>query len=369
MRIWKLNSTTGLWELVKPSQTRGKRQVSLDDILSIETDRWYNIDKIPDAPRCYFKGRIFDEMSGLEISSSSTATFRPKITAYTSIGQRLRLYAGYTTKPSTTCYEVRCPKVSKPGDNLAGFISMSSTEVISIGGINFPLVTYLTPRVFADYDAAVIQPKLSDVQYEIAPNNLDIFVNFVSDIAGPFYTDKDTCESSSATQPAFHFFKPELPSYEPVPDDAKICTARIAFKDSYNFYNYLSVLSFLPNVTGISVWEQNGSKFYYTNAAQMKLSNGKTQFVFICLKYRCSTDNEFTTVIIDIDIPVDRRPVFGCSGKNTEDGKGDIASIKGFFMGPEKVGAGPDFYETEINDCKRETNDSKFAYELFCYSK
>ncbi|XP_060593050.1 cartilage intermediate layer protein 2-like [Ruditapes philippinarum] len=392
MRVWKLNSFTGLWELVKPSQTRGKRQVSLDDILSIETDRWYNIDKIPGAPRCYFKGRIFDELSGIEITSSSTASFRPEITAYTSIGQRLRLYAGYTTEPSTTCYEVRCPIVSNPDDNLAGFINMSSTEVVTIGGINFPLITYLTPKELADYDAAVIQPKLSDVQYDIAPNELDIFVNFVSDIAGPFYRNKNICENSSISQPAFHFFKPELPTYEPVPDDTEICTARITFKDRYNFYNYISNVTNMPNVTGISVWGQDGTNFYYTDVAQMELyTDGNTTFVFICLKYRCSQENDLTTVYIDIEIPVVNvtynrtfpngtvvnytyeQQDFGCHGnhaKESEVNGGDgIATIEGSFTAPVNVGTGPDFYNTEFNDCKQETNSTSFAYELFCYSK
>jgi hypothetical protein len=98
-----------------------------------------------------------------------------------------------------------------------------------------------------------------------------------------------------------------------------------------------------------------------------------------------------TTVYIDIDIPIvnitynrtfpngtvttytDQRPEFGCSGKNTGDfsvnAGGDIASIEGSFIAPENVGTGPDFYDTEVNDCIQEKDDSNFAFEFFCYSK
>ncbi|XP_060568012.1 cartilage intermediate layer protein 1-like [Ruditapes philippinarum] len=378
MKVWKLNSFTGLWELVRPVEKRRKRQVSLEDIFRIESDRWYNIDKIPGAPRCYFKGRIFDEMSGTEITSSSTASFRPEITAYTTVKERLRLYFKYTTKPSTTCYEVRCPLVSDPDDNLAGFINMSSTEVVSIGGVNVPIVAYLTPKELVDYDTAVIQPKLFNVQYKIAPNDLDIFVNFVSDIDGPFYRNKNICESSSITQPALHFFKAELPSYYPVPDDAKICTARIAFRDGDDFYRYISSLDYLPNVTGISEWEQGGSKLYYTDVAQMELFKDRNAtVVFICLKYRCSQENELTTVFIsekEVFLLTDDNSFqeYRCYGKRANTTSklinigGRFSTIEGSFNAPVNVDTGPDFYNTEVNDCKKETDATLFAYELYC---
>ncbi|XP_045166676.1 cartilage intermediate layer protein 2-like [Mercenaria mercenaria] len=373
MKVWELNTRTGLWEPARVVQGRRKRQVTLDDIINIESDRWYNIDKIPGAPRCYFKGRIFSETSGDEIMSSATTSFRPEIAAYTSIGQRLRLYAGFTSEPNTTCYEVRCPVVSNPNSSLAGFINMSATEVILFGGINLPSKTYLTPREFIDYDA-VIKPKLSSVQYEIAPNNLDVFVNFVSDNAGPFYGNRNACESSSVTQPALHFLKPEPPNYEPAPDVDKICTARIAFKGGYFFYYALNLTN-LPNVTGISVWEQNGTKSYFIDDAQMEFStDGNETFIFICLKYRCSQENESTTVYLDIDISTVNVTYFGCYGDSAEgsefsgqEGGDNVTTIEGSFVAPF-VASGPDFYDSETNVCRQESDHETFAYVFYCYS-
>ncbi|XP_045166677.2 cartilage intermediate layer protein 2-like [Mercenaria mercenaria] len=394
MKVWELNTRTGLWEPARIVQGRRKRQVTLDDIINIESDRWYNIDKIPGAPRCYFKGRIFNETSGDEIMSSATTSFRPEITAYTSIGQRLRLYSGFTSEPSTTCYEVRCPVVNNPNNSLAGFINMSATEVISFGGINLPSKIYLTPREFVNYDA-VIKPRLSAVQYEIAPNDVDVFVNFVSNTAGPFYRNRNACESSSVTQPALHFLKPEPPNYEHAPDVDEICTARIAFKEEGYFFNYASNLTNLPNVTGISVWEQNGTKSYFIDDAQMEFStDGNETFIFICLKYRCSQENESTTVYLDIDIPTVNvtynrtypngsvvsftypRQEFGCYGDIAEGsefskqaGGDNVTTIEGSFIAPEDVASGPDFYDSETNDCTQESDHETFAYVFYCYSK
>lgn len=388
MQVWKLNTKTGLWT---PAFSR--RQVS-KDIISIESDRWYIIDKTPVAPRCFFKGRIFNQSSGIEIKTCNTASFKPHITAYTYLGQRLTLYVGYTNTPSDSCYEVRCPVVSNSNNSFAGFINMSSTEVISIGGIQLPYVTYLSPKEFNDYDAA-IQPTLSDVQFTIAPNGLEIYVNFVSRTVGPFYSDKHECEASTLSQAAFHFFKPDPPSYLPVQSDAEICTARVAFKERWHFYSYTSTEVNMPNVTGTSVWQHDGSDFYYKDIAQMEhVTVGNKSLVFICLNYRCSQENEATTVYLDIDIPTFNYtynlthpngtlisfthsiPKFFCKGKhadgsviNNDRGNDKIFTVKGSFVAPEIVGSGPDFYDTETNDCRQETELETFAYVFTCYRR
>ena len=38
----------------------------------------------------------------------------------------------------------------------------------------------------------------------------------------------------------------------------------------------------------------------------------------------------------------------------------DVATIEGSFVAPESDGAGPDFYVSEVNDCKHETYSTTF---------
>ncbi|KAL4218241.1 cartilage intermediate layer protein 2 [Mactra antiquata] len=392
MRLWNLNSATGLWEPKRASSNRGKRQVTLTDelITEIENGQWVNIDKIPGAPRCYFKGRIFNVTDGTEITSSATTSFRPSILAYTNQNQRLRIYAGSTYTPADTCYEVRCPDVTDPNDALIGFINMTSTEIISIGGTYVPYETVLTPKVLADYTLP-IQTQLSAVQYDIHPDQPDVFVNFVSDPAGPFYLNKTDCENTLVNEPAIHFYKPPLPSYEPVPDGTEFCTARIALRDGWNFYNYTTDVTYLPNITAISVWEEDGQDYYYTSVVQVEEStNGGEYFVFACLSYRCSEADEPTTVYLDIQVPNNTYyynrtgeegnytvPEFQCTGEckgplcnsdrpqDTNNG----STIEGSFIAPDDIdNNGPDFFNSEVNDCDEGTSDEEFAYEFVCYT-
>ncbi|KAL4218237.1 hypothetical protein ACF0H5_022973 [Mactra antiquata] len=400
MRLWNLNSATGLWEPKETSSNRGKRQVTLTEefLTQIENGQWVNIDKIPGAPRCYFKGRIFNVTDGTEITSSATASFRPSILAYTNQNQRLRLYASSTNTPADTCYEVRCPDVDDLDDALVGFINMTSTEIISIGGAYLPYETVLTPKVLADYTLP-IRNRLSAVQYDIHPDQPDVFVNFVSNPAGPFYTTRVVCENSPVAQPAIHFFKPVLPSYEPLPNGTEFCTARIALRDNWNFYNYVSNVTYLPNITALSVWEEDGQNHYYTSVVQVEEStNGGEYFVFACLSYRCSEADEPTTVYLDIQIPNNTYyynrtgpdgnitqynytvPEFHCYGEcvgpfcnggpkmegNFMNNNG--TSIEGSFIAPDDIdNDGPDFFNSEANGCDEGTSDEEFAYEFTCY--
>jgi hypothetical protein len=383
MTLWSLDTASGLWKPIATTSGRRRRQVVLNEFLTqVFPGQWYNIDKIPSAPRCYFKARIFDATSGNEIRSSLTASFRPEITAFTNLMQRLRLYASSTNTPNVTCHEVRCPVVSNPNDALVGFINMTATKVVSVGGINLPSITHLIPRILGGY-AAPIQTELSDIQYDIAPNNLDVFVNFVSDTAGPFYPTLDACQASTVDQPALHFFKQEPPSYEPVPAGTEICTARIAFRDSWNFYNYTSTTPTLPNVTAVSVWEVAGTRHYFTDTATMGNSTVSGEnFIFICIKYRCSQDNELTTVYLDIDIPTvnvtnnytyksytDFYCYGACSGNFCESKLRMTSSIEGAFIAPTNVTSGPDFYNSTYTDCRTRLQSEPFAYEFYCHSQ
>lgn len=400
MRLWDLNTATGLWEPSKVLPVRRKRQVVLTEkfLKKVSSGRWYNIDKIPRAPRCYFKARIFDEASGAEITDSNVASFKPRIIAYTSQNQRLRLYARFTRSPNDTCFEVRCPKVANLNNSLAGFINMSSTESVSIGGVYLPLITYLKPKAIDNYDSSIKSVLDSVVKYKIAPNGVDMFVNFVSATGGPFYTDKRICENAPVDKPAFHFIKPEPPRYEPVTDDdSEMCTARIAFRNSWNFYNYTSSLASLPNVTGISVWQQDGQVYVSNDTVQMQAStvSGK-DLVFVCLKYHCSPNNTNgtmpeTTVYLDIHIPNitysynytkqngtvvqtnNSLPAFYCYGRcvgpmcSKRGHNVNGTSIEGSFLAPHDTGSGPDFFASETNNCADRSSSEPFAYEFRCH--
>ncbi|XP_045166675.2 cartilage intermediate layer protein 2-like [Mercenaria mercenaria] len=397
MRLWDLDRNTGLWEPSKVFPNRRKRQVTLTEefLIKVSNGRWYNIDKIPKAPRCYIKVRIFNEISHEEIIESVTSSFKPEIIAYTAQNRRLRLYAGFTRSPSKTCYEVRCPAVSNTDKALAGFINMTSSETVSIGGFYLPSVYNLKPKPIDQY-SDVIRTELQRVQYTIAPNGMDIFLNFISGENGIFFTNREKCESATADQPALHFLKPEPPSYEP--DETEICTARIAFKDSWNFYNYTLELDRLPTVIGISVWKKETQSFYHNATTTLELSRVEGEdFVFACMEYRCSQDSKDdslseTTVYVDIDIPnitysyndslwngtiVSRNhsvPAFYCYGRCTgplchkqlENLNG--ISIDGSFTAPYITNSGPDFFDSEPNTCKDKLGSESFAYEFRCHS-
>ena len=128
-----------------------------------------------------------------------------------------------TITPSTTCYEVRCAIDSNPKNVLAGSINIESTEQISVNGTPY-VSSYkaLRPKPFSTYNATTLQPALTDVKYVISPDDVGILVNFVRKTLGPFYLDKDTCESSDETKPSFHFFKQEPMNYYHAADDAKL---------------------------------------------------------------------------------------------------------------------------------------------------
>lgn len=396
MEVWKLNTITGYWEAARVVSRRGKRQVTLDKVIDVDSDVWYNIDKIPGAPLCYFKARIFNKTSGDEITYSDTTSFMPELVGYTSALERLRMYAASTNTPNDTCFAVRCPVVSNPNDALAGFINMTSVEVIPVGEATLPYISYLEPKQIGDYDDS-IETQLTDVQFTIAPNDLDIFVNYVSNSNGLFYTSMSACESSAVSEPALHFYASEPPNYEPLPDNSEICTARIAFNGSQHFYSYLNGLSDRPSVQGISVWEQDNSTYYYTDSGDMELFSvgGEIEFAFICLQYRCSDAIDTTTVYLDIDIPtvnvtynytdntgsvVNRTystDAFNCRGScfgphcfnENEEGRDATLNIDGSFSAQDDVDSGPDFYDSATNDCNNEVDPATFAYVFKCYSK
>ncbi|KAL4221249.1 hypothetical protein ACF0H5_019513 [Mactra antiquata] len=389
MRLWSLNPNTGSWEPMGESVNRTKRQLTVGFLVSIENRQWINVDRLLNAPPCYFKSRIFDGITGNEIPSSMTASFRPEIVAYNTMNQRLRLFPASTNTPSDTCYQVYCP------NKLEGFISMSSMEIVSIGGVPIPYSSYLIPKSVDDYipSIEILHDNVHYATYPFPPSIPDeVYVVFESNPDGPFYPSITDCENSAINEASFHFYKPPLPSYERIPDNTELCTGRILFRDGREFNSSYFFLNSLPNITAISVWdnEDDTDMYYYTDTTQM-VNSINEEFVYACVTYRCSESSNPTLVYLDIDIPhvthfynvtLQNGSVveynytvsdFQCYGEclgplcqqnpdivNTTNG----TSMEGSFFPIENIG--PIFDNTECRNV--ESLEEHFDYSFTCYS-
>lgn len=388
MNIFNLN-TNGYWHLVPQSTL--KSQLALTDTFfaQVNTAHWINIDRIPNAAPCYFKARIFDKTTGDEIQTSATTTFKPDILAFTKQSQLLKIYPSETSSPGNTCYEARCSSLDIAGtDGLQGIFNMTSYESILIGSASLPYQTSLEARPLSEYDVP-IQPLLKAVVLAALPGYSDVIVNFISNVDGPFYTDRTTCEESTLAQPAFHFLKPSLPNYEPFLGTNEMCTARIAFQDGYGFYGYLSTLIDLPTVTFISIWTSAGSRLYHTDVSTLQYSRTDNGDIFYaCLQYHCSHASELITVYLDVDVPIIetsattsngtvlKYPAFACYGECTSPqcipNTGTLStpndlSIDGIFQVYANAGGEPDFFNTSVNGCSPTTLTDTFTYTFRCY--
>ncbi|XP_052781718.1 uncharacterized protein LOC128218176 [Mya arenaria] len=402
MLLWEINGGTGRWEKVKTkrpnkadsaSPSRKARQIQLTDefLIQINSGKWYNIDKIPGAPRCYFKARVFYENPA---EANFPAAFRPTVVAFTPNNERLRLYHPFTTDPANKCFEVRCLDFN-PADStnvLTGLISYTAYESVSVGGVNIPLVTELKAKKLTDYIPPIQVPHSSIFYNRLLPDKKQVYVNFISanDHSRPFYSDRAVCEATNVAQPAFHFYKPALPSYDPIPGDTKLCTGRIALRSRTGAF--IDALTDLPSLTATSVWASGNNNYYYTDTAALRIARDAAgvDFVQVCITYRCSKPDEPTTVYLDIDIPwIDStngstnseiaHPAFGCNGRcngslcpRFKEGtsRNLLTNFEGAFQPPEVPGAtGPDFYYGTKTDCDERTSTEAFAYELFCYAR
>ncbi|XP_052283473.1 uncharacterized protein LOC127880223 [Dreissena polymorpha] len=385
MALWLLDDATGRWTLAPTTKVnRRKRQIGLtDDLLTqINTGNWYNIDKIPGVPRCYFKARVFYENPA---DAANPATFTPGVVAYTPNNERLRLYFPYTSDLDNTCFEVRCIDFNpaNPTNVLIGLISLKSTETVSIGGGSIPVTTDLRPKYLSSYSSAIEVAHLT-IQYDVLSNQKEVFVNFISNPTGGFYEDLSTCQNSTIDQPAFHFIKPSLPAYEPVTNGTELCTARVNFTAGYNFSATIDGLPSMPGFTATSAWSSAGSNFYYTYSTTIqKANNGVQDFYYACIQYRCSEGLENTTVYLNINIPtvqyfdnftnnVTETPAFYCWGSCSGsfcDQKFGNTDIEGSFIAPELMPGrnGPDFFEgTDLAECAAKNATEPFAYTFYC---
>ncbi|XP_052778997.1 uncharacterized protein LOC128216462 isoform X2 [Mya arenaria] len=399
MLLWEINIETGLWEKVKTrlyykadpaAPSRKPRQIQLTDayLFDINSGNWYNIDKIPGAPRCYFKARVFYENPA---EANLPAAFRPTVVAFTPNNERLRFYHPFTTDPANECFEVRCLDFNPadPTSVLTGLISYTAYESVSVGGVNIPLITELKAKILTDYIPPIQGPHSSIFYERLLPAKEQVYVNFISanDNSRPFYADRAVCEATNVARPAFHFYKPALPSYDPIPDDTELCTARIALRNgSGGFIDTLTDLATLPSLTATSIWTSGSNNYYYTNIATLQVATDvdDVEFVQVCITYRCSKPDELTTVYLDIDIPwIDStngstdsaiaHPAFVCKGMCNGPlcrQQNPLTNFDGAFEAPEVPGeTGPDFYDGTDTDCDDRTSTESFAYEFVCSAR
>ena len=267
---------------------------------------------------------------------------------------------------------------SDPTNVLTGLISLTSYQTVDVGGATIPVLTNLQPKALNAY-IPPIEAAHSSVFYEVLPNDEQVFINFISadDYSRPFYITQSICEESNPAQPAFHFLKPELPSYVAAPDNTPMCTARILFTGYLDFITALISLGTpLPTVTATSVWTTASSNFYHTDTATIELSPDGLS-AFVCVTYPCSTPVANTTVYLDIDIPMmmtnystDPLPAFychrGCKGTLCN----QQTSIDGTFEAPVLPATGDSgpkwFSGPDHPDCDNYNTADPAAYTFTC---
>jgi len=383
MRLWTLDGADGRWIAAdaKPVSERRRRQIQLTDeyLTNLMSGNWYNIDKIPGAPRCYFKARVYYDNPA---EATYPVSFQPTVVAFTPNNQRLRLYHQPTSNLESTCFEVRCLdfNTSDPTNVLTGLISLTSYQTVDVGGATIPVVTNLQPKALNNY-IPPIEAAHSSVFYEVLPNDEQVFINFITadDYSRPFYITQSICEASNPAKPAFHFLKPELPSYVAAPDNTPLCTARILLVDGYNFITTLTSLGTpFPTVTATSVWTTaSGNFFYHTDSATIELSQDGLS-AFVCVTFPCSTPVANTTVYLDIDIPMvvtppstDSAPAFYCHGGCVGTLCNQQTSIDGSFVAlvlPATGGSGPDWFSgPDHPDCDNYNTTDSAAYTFKCW--
>jgi len=390
MLLWTLDVTNGGWVEAKVERVnRRRRQIQLteDYLTNLMSGNWYNIDKIPGAPRCYFKARVQYQNPA---EANYPASFQPSVVAFTPNNERLRLYHAPTSDLENTCFEVRCLDFdpSNTTNVLTGLISLTSYETVDVGGATIPVVNKLEPKPLSNY-IPPIQAAHSSVAYAVLPTNEQVFINFISadDFSRPFYATKSICEASNPAQPAFHFLKPELPSYIAAPDGTPMCTARILLKDSYMFIDALNNISSLPSITATSVWNSGTGDFYHTDSVTIELSPDG-QSAFACITYPCSATTAPSTVYLDIDIPwIDNtngsttstvaHPAFYCWGPcngtlcPVREQPRTGSTFEGAFEAPALAAgtSGPEWYEGENhNGCDDWNTGDPAAYTFWCRS-
>ena len=353
--VWKKKSSTGVISSGPVSLggsllRRSKRQAGGDDLGGFGTDdigRWINIDKVPNADRCYIKTRVFEDVSfATEVPNGGLDTYEPKFLL--KIGnsapyQGLNLYRPPTNTPAQTCFEVRCgddPKVQ-------GFVKVFTQETMGNGqSIPIPAIPVQLGNPALP---AALNTDLTNLNYQVNAGETEARLDFLSSASGTLYNGKTACEQSTLTDNALWFArrKAEFTNTD-FGDD--FCYVRInIYQRGQNSTEYLD------QIQGTSVWGPGP----YSFADSIVQSN---EFVYIpprefaCLRYRCSETNDLTTVLLQTFVTNE-----------------DVTCYTSQFTAPDlSVNPTYGFYqglnENEVRDeCLAETDPEKSAGYISCY--
>ena len=304
--LWTLNED-GVWQKkkskinVKPAalerQTssfrRSRRQSDGEDIGGFDRNdigTWINCDRIPETELCFVKTRVFEDVSfTTEVQDGGVDTYKSRfllVFGNAAPYQGMNFYKPQTNSPGKTCYEVRCGEDPR----VQGLVSVITQETLGNGqSIPFPAIpvqlgnTNLPP---------VLNTELGNLNYQVDPDEKEAVLDFISSPTGPLYTDLTTCEQSDSSENALWFARRQ-PTFTETDFGNDVCYARITIH-----HKTQAPAGYVDQIKGTSGWGGTSPYKYADSIVQ------RQDFVFIptndyvCLRYRCSEDNDLTTVYI-----------------------------------------------------------------------
>ena len=304
-KLWLLNNDGGWTEkrsrptiagpaIARPSfLRRNRRQAGGDDLGGFGVEdigRWINIDKVPNAQRCYIKTRVFEDVSFInEVVNNGVDQYQPKFLL--KIGnsapfQGLNLYRPPTYSPGQTCYEVRCGENPK----IKGYVSVLTQETIGNGqSIPFPAIPIHLGNPALP---AALDTELANLNYQVNPTETEASLYFKSSSTGPLYDDQTVCEKSTPSENSLWFAR-RKPVFTNTDFGSDVCYARVMV-----YHRGPGGAEYLDQLQGTSVWG-NDPYYYADSIVQSEDFANMTYHEFACLRYRCSEPGDLTTVHLD----------------------------------------------------------------------
>ena len=208
--LWKLNAVSGLWEPLIPSVQAYKRKrrqannrIGVIDISRVPlfntVTTYLNVDRrfsLSSSERwCYFKGRIYKDLSLSEEIINDNAAYSIKFKRFESWGYvSFRSVYRFVWALRWFCLGVPC-------GNYVGQISLNS-----------PYLYYMYyGRNYQKIKAAQPKSRYNILTYELSESSTTIGVSMVASYYGPFYTSAYTCAASNIAQSHLRFYKPWTP--------------------------------------------------------------------------------------------------------------------------------------------------------------
>ena len=353
--VWQEKRSTGITNVGPGSLgasplRRSKRQASGDDLGGFGTDdigTWINIDKVPNADRCYVKARVFEDVSfTTEVPNGGLDTYQPKFllkVGNSAPYQGLNLYRPPTNTPAQTCFEVRCgddPKVQ-------GYVKVFTQETMGNGqSIAIPAIPVQLGNPALP---ATLNTNLVNLNYQVNTDETEARLDFLSSTSGTLYNDETVCEQSALTGNALWFAR-RKPVFTNTDFGDDFCYVRIQL-----YQRGPNATEYLDQIQGTSVWGP-GPYSYADSIVQ------NDEFVYIpprefaCLRYRCSEANDLTTVLLQT-FAINETVMCYAPQFTAPDLNGNTAY--GFYQGlHEKV---------VRKECLAETDPEKIVGYISCY--